>query len=125
MPTKAKKKPTIAPEKIEIDASNLVLGRLATKIAYLLRGKDLPSFAPNILPHRKITLLHIEKIRLSEKKRKQKEYWRHSGYPGGIKRKTLEQIFVSHPEKIFSLALSRMLPNNKLRKRMLKNLEIK
>jgi len=124
MPSNLKKRHEPS-EEIQIDASGRVLGRLATQVAHLLRGKDLPSFRPNALPYRKVILLNIDKMRFSEKKLKQKEYWRHSGYPGGIKRKTLEEIFSLHPEKVFSLAVSRMLSNNKLRKRMLRNLEIK
>ncbi|MBI3274326.1 MAG: 50S ribosomal protein L13 [Candidatus Colwellbacteria bacterium] len=124
MPRASQKTPSILRENIQIDASDKILGRLAVEVACLLRGKDLPSFAPNLLPHRKITLINVDKMRISEKKQKQKEYWRHSGYPGGIKRKTLEELFAVHPEKVFSLAISRMLPNNKLRKIMMRNLEI-
>jgi len=124
MPRTLKKAVTIPRENIQIDASDRILGRLAVEVAYLLRGKDLPSFAPNLLPHRKVTLTNVAKMRISEKKRKQKEYWRHSGYPGGIRKKSLEELFAVHPEKVFSLAISRMLPNNKLRKVMMRNLEI-
>lgn len=109
---------------IEIDAKGKVLGRLATHVANVLRGKDLPNFAPNKFPERKVIVKNVNSLALSEEKRKTKIYWRYSGFPGGIHAKTLEQRFKQDPKEILRMAIFRMLPNNKLRKRMIKNLDL-
>lgn len=109
---------------IKIDATNEVFGRLASKLAWLLRGKDLPNFAPNKFPKRKVIVTNTKKIKFSGEKLTQKLYWRHSGYTGNIKKKTLGEAFTTNPGKTMMSSVAHMLPDNKLRPQMLKNLVI-
>ncbi len=107
---------------ITIDAQDKVLGRLATQVAHLLRGKDTVTFAPNIFPDRKIIIANLTKIRFSGQKTSQKIYWRHSGFTGNIKGEVLEKAFLRNPKKVFLNAVSHMLPTNRLRAQIIKNL---
>ncbi len=111
-------------EDIHIDASNKILGRLATTIAHLLRGKDLPQFAPNRFPERKVIVKNADKIKVTGDKMNQKEYAHYSGYPGGLKTLTLEQMFKRNPSRVIEKAVYGMLPKNKLRARMMRQLLI-
>jgi len=113
------------PQEIETDASNQILGRLASKIAFLLRGKDLPDFAPNRIPSRKIIVVNGDKVKVSGKKMKQKLYIRHSGYLGHLKEIPFEDMMKRNPKRVLEWAVYGMLPKNKLRAKMMKNLIIK
>lgn len=105
-----------------IDASSKPLGRIASQTASILRGKNSPDFKPNIPPSIKVKILNVSKIKLSDKKMKEKTYKSYSGYPGGLKEKTFESLFKRSPEAAFRKVVEGMLPRNKLRKRILKNL---
>lgn len=107
---------------IIIDAKNRALGRVASKAAILLRGKDKPSFTPNKTPGVKVKIISIDKVKLSGNKLEQKTYSRYSGYPGGLKKIPMKKIYENKPEEIFKKAVWGMLPKNKLRKIFMKNL---
>lgn len=108
-----------------IDAKNRPLGRLATEAAAILRGKNSVNFAPNVAPDVNVIVKNIKKIKISEKKAEQKEYKSFSGYPGGLKitplKKEMEKKGI---EYILRKTVMGMLPKNKLRKIMIKNLVI-
>jgi len=94
-----------------IDAEGVVLGRLASQVAKLLRGKHKTIFTPHIDTGDFVVVLNAEKVKLTGKKRKDKVYYRHTGYPGGIKTRTPESIFASaHPERVVEKAVERMMP---------------
>lgn len=107
-----------------IDASNKILGRLATEVAVILRGKDEPDFLPYKLSNNKIVVFNIGKIILSGNKFEDKEYIRHSGYLGGITSIKFKDLFKRNPNEVFKKAIYRMLPKNKLRDKMIKNLKL-
>lgn len=107
-----------------IDASDQILGRLATKIALILRGKNKTTFNFNVDGGDFVEIVNIGQIKVTGKKMEQKIYYRHSGWIGNMKQKTMEKVFEEDPSKILKLAVSRMLPKNKLRAPMLKRLTI-
>lgn len=106
------------------DATNQSFGRLASKIAVILRGKVSPNYQPNILPTEKVVVTNIKKIKFTGRKFKQKIYYHYSGYHGGLKAKTLGKAFDKDPKKVLRLAVYRMLAQNRLRDKIIKNLEI-
>lgn len=105
-----------------LDVTNKPLGRAASEAAFLLRGKNSPNFAPNKAPKNIIKVANLDKIRFSEKKRKEKKYKRYSGYPGGLKYTSAEKLFAKDRREVFKKAVWGMLPKNKLRRIMMKNL---
>ena len=109
--------------KYELDAKGKVLGRFATEIAILLRGKNRPTFMPHMDPGDTVEVSNIDKLKITGDKAAQKIYWRHTGYPGGIKGVPYEKLIA---EKTTGEALKRavygMLPKNKLRSKMIKRL---
>jgi large subunit ribosomal protein L13 len=108
-----------------IDAKDKSLGRVASEAALILRGKKETNFAPNRLPDVKIKIINVSKIKITDKKLKQKEYKSHSGYPGGLKTTSLEKILEKKGmEYVLKKAVMGMLPKNKLQDRMIKNLVI-
>lgn len=109
----------------EIDATNQALGRLASKIAFILRGKNLATYQPNELPKNQITLKNIDKIRFTGLKFKDKEYHHYSGYHSGIKTRTLSELWQMRPERVIRQVVYNMLPKNKLRDKIIKNLKFK
>ncbi len=109
---------------VTIDAKGKTLGRLASEVAFKLQGKDLPSYKPNVVLSRKVVVENASQLRLTGKKFTDKMYYRHSGHPGGIKEERFETLFTKDPEQVVSLAVKRMLPDNKLRKERLKNLTV-
>ena len=108
-----------------IDAADQSLGRLASRVAVILRGKNNPSYQPNLMPQEKVTIHNIAKIKFTGKKTEQKIYYHYSGYPGGMKARKLKNVFEKNPKKVLWLAVYRMLAPNKLRSKIMKNLEIK
>lgn len=108
-----------------IDATNQPLGRLASKIAVILRGKINPSYKPNVMPQEKVIVENVKRIKFSGKKLSQKVYRHYSGYPGGMKTRRLGVVFEKDPKKVLRLAVYRMLAPNRLRDKIIKNLEIK
>lgn len=111
-------------QEYKIDAKNRILGRLASEAAVLLWGKNKPDFAPNKVPNAKVQIFNISKIKISGKKFEQKLYYSHSGYVGNLKTKTFKEIFEKDPCQVVQRAVLGMLPKNKLRKIMIKNLEL-
>lgn len=109
---------------ITFDVKNKSLGRAASETAVLLRGKDKPDFSPNKLPVHQIKILNFDKIIFSAKKKEQKIYKRYSGYPGGLKEMSYEKFTEKDPRKFFVHAVYGMLPKNKLRAKIIKNLII-
>lgn len=107
-----------------IDATNKVLGRLATEIAVLLRGKNKPDFAPNKDIGDFVTVRNFSKIRITGKKFGQKIYYRHTGYLGGLKEVPLKKLFEKDPAEVLKKAVFGMLPKNKLRAKQIKRLRI-
>ncbi len=107
-----------------IDAKDKVLGRLAPIIANKLRGKDKPIFAPHIDCGDHIVVINAEKIVLTGNKLEGKKYYRHSGFPGGLKEMSAGEMMEKNPTKILELAVSGMLPKNKLRNNFMKKLKI-
>lgn len=109
-----------------IDAKGKSLGRVASEAAAILRGKNSPDFAPNIAPNIKLTVINSDKFKVTGKKMKQKKYMRHSTYPGNLKSLKMEEVAekkgMAH---LLKKAVDGMLPKNKLRKQMIKNLVIK
>lgn len=107
-----------------LDAQEQILGRLATKVASFLMGKNKPYFTRHLDCGDWVVVVNAEKIQVSGRKEKQKIYYRHSGYPGGLKEIPLERLRSEHPERIIEHAVSGMLPQNKLKKGMLKRLRV-
>ncbi len=108
-----------------IDATNQPLGRLASKIAVILRGKINPSYQPNLMPKEKVIVSNIKNIKFTGNKYKQKIYYHYSGYPGGLKSRKLNELFEKNPNRVLWLAVYRMLAKNRLRDKIIKNLEFK
>ena len=107
-----------------IDASDQVLGRVATRAATLLLGKDKPNFSANINVGGKVVVVNAEKVAVTGKKLISKKYYRHSGYPGGFKEETLQSLLERKPEEVIKKAVWGMLPVNKLRRKRILNLYV-
>ena len=105
-----------------IDATNIPLGRLATKVATYIRGKHKPYYTPHVNCGDKVIITNADKVKLTGKKMKKKAYIWHTGYPGGQKSKTAEMILSQHPERLIEHAVKGMLPKNKLRAVQFKNM---
>ena len=97
-----------------IDATDVVLGRLASQVAILLRGKHKPTFAPHVDTGDFVVIVNAEKVALSGSKRTQKMEYRHSGYPGGLRATSYAQLLESNPRRAVEKAVKGMLPHNKL-----------
>ena len=122
--TKFVKKNEINNNWYEIDASNAVVGRLASIIAKILRGKNKATFTPHMDNGDFVVVKNIEKIKFTGKKFQDKKYYRHTGYPGGIKETTPEKLFDKKPGETLKLAVKRMLPGGPLAKKQLTKLKI-
>ncbi|ADC71056.1 MULTISPECIES: 50S ribosomal protein L13 [Thioalkalivibrio] len=107
-----------------VDAADKTLGRLATEIARRLRGKHKPVYTPHVDTGDYIVVINAEKIRVSGNKASDKKYFRHTGYPGGIKEANFNQMIDRHPEKVLELAVKGMLPRNPLGRAMFKKLKV-
>jgi len=107
-----------------IDASDKVLGKLATEVATLLLGKHKPMYSPNLDTGDFVVVINATKIRVTGDKMKQKFYYRHSGYPGGLKSVSLEKMMQTHPTRVIEHAVKGMLPHNRLGAKMLKKLKV-
>ncbi len=97
-----------------LDAQGQILGRLASRVAMLLRGKDKPVFAPHMDVGEFVVIINAEKVAVTGRKLRRKEYYHHSQYPGGIKSVTLEKLLREKPERVLEKAVRGMLPKNKL-----------
>ncbi|MBI3309638.1 MAG: 50S ribosomal protein L13 [Candidatus Melainabacteria bacterium] len=107
-----------------IDAEGQALGRLATTVASILRGKTKPEFTPNIDTGDFVIIINAEKIKTSGKKNLQKVYYKHSGIPGGFKSESLLQLKQRRPERVIKLAVRGMLPHNRLGDKLITKLNI-
>lgn len=107
-----------------IDAEGLVLGRVATEVAGLLRGKHKPIWAPNVDTGDHVIVLNAAKLDVSARKSADKLYYRHSGYPGGIRSESLGHLLERNPERVVKLAVRGMLPKSRLGRSMLKKLRV-
>ena len=107
-----------------IDATDQVLGKLATQVANLLMGKHKPMFSRHMDTGDNVVVINAEKIKVTGKKMQQKIYYRHSGYPGGLKSETLEEMMEKHPERVVEHAVKGMIPHNKLGDQIIKKLRV-
>jgi len=117
-------KATVHKEWVLIDAENQVLGRLASKVAKLLRGKYKPSFTPFDDCGDNVIIINVEKITLTGKKLTDKVYTRHTGFPGGQRHTSPDAVLKNHPERVIQHAVRGMLPKNRLGRAILKNLHL-
>ena len=122
--TKFVKKAEITNSWYEIDAKNAVVGRLATIISKIIRGKNKNTFTPHMDHGDFVVVKNIEKIKFTGKKFQNKKYYRHTGYPGGIKETTPEKLYEKKPAESLKLAVQRMLPGGALGKKQLTKLKI-
>ena len=109
---------------IVVDAADKTLGRLATQIADLLRGKGKPTYTPHVDTGDFVIVVNAEKIAVTGNKRADKRYYRHTGYPGGLKSRTLEEMLARRPEEVIRKAVKGMMPRNRLARRQIVKLKV-
>jgi large subunit ribosomal protein L13 len=107
-----------------VDADGAVLGRVASSVATLLRGKHKPIWAPQADVGDHVVIVNAARLEVGPRKAQQKRYWRHSGYPGGIRSETLEHLMDRRPEQVVRLAVRGMLPKGPLGRQMIKRLRV-
>lgn len=107
-----------------IDAAGRTLGRLATQVAMILRGKHQPTYTPHVDMGFRVAVINAEKVIVTGKKHEQKKYYHHSGYPGGLKEKTYKDVFQKKPELVIYQAVRGMLPHNRLGAKLSKKLRV-
>jgi large subunit ribosomal protein L13 len=107
-----------------VDASDQILGRLATQIAMRLRGKHKPIFTPHVDTGDFVIVINADQVKLTGRKTDQKMYWHHSGYPGGIKGVSARRMLETKPEELIRQAVRGMLPKNRLGRKLLKKLKV-
>lgn len=107
-----------------VDAEGQNLGRLATKIAQLLLGKNKPNYTPGVMTGANVVVINAEKVAVFPTRLESKIYYHHSGYPGGLKEITLKDQLVKFPERVIERAVWGMIPKNKLGRRIYKNLHV-
>ncbi|GAA1946793.1 MULTISPECIES: 50S ribosomal protein L13 [Amycolatopsis] len=107
-----------------IDAEDVVLGRLATEVATLLRGKHKPTYAPHVDTGDFVIIVNAEKVALTGNKREQKFAYRHSGYPGGLRKRSFGELLDTKPERLLEKVVKGMLPKNKLGRAQAKKLKV-
>jgi len=117
-------KKTVKKNWMLIDAENEILGRLASKVAFILRGKHKPDFTPHVDCGDNVIVINAEKVKLTGKKLTDKKYISHSGYPGGQKIRTIEDILNKKPIHVVEHAVKGMLPKNRLGSAIYKNLHV-
>lgn len=120
--TKSANKTTVTEDWYVVDATNEVLGRLSSKVAKILRGKNKPDFTPHVDCGDNIIIINADKIRLTGSKFTDKQYIRHTGYPGGQRFESPESIMAKKPERIIEMAVKGMLPKSRLGKAIAKNM---
>jgi large subunit ribosomal protein L13 len=124
MPTHVTKPSEIERECYVVDADGKILGRLATRVASLLRGKGKVNYSPHLDTGDFVIVVNASKIELSGDKRERKRYFSHSGYPGGARYVQLSKLMETRPEEVIRRAVRGMLPKNKLGRKMLKKLRV-
>lgn len=115
---------TVEKKWLLIDAEGQTLGRLASKVAFLIRGKHKPYYTPHVDCGDNVIIINADKVRLTGKKIFQKEYIRHTGYPGGQRVTTAQEMRAKHPERIIESAVKGMLPKNRLGRQLYRNLRV-
>ncbi len=118
------KKEDIQREWHVIDAQDRILGRMASRIAMILQGKTKPTYTPHVDTGDFVIVINAEKIKLTGNKMRDKVYYTHSGYPGGLKKYPIKLWLEKHPDRVVKLAVKRMLPKTKLGTAMIKKLKI-
>lgn len=113
---------TVSKSWLIVDASDLVLGRLATEIAKKLRGKHKPNYTPHVDCGDNVIVVNAEKVRLTGKKLTQKRYISHTGYPGGQRQTSPKEVLRKHPNRLVEMAVRGMLPKNRLGRKLFRNL---
>ncbi len=124
MRTYSTKPKDIQRERIVIDATGMTLGRLATQIATVLKGKHKPIYSPHLDTGDFVVVVNAHKVRVTGRKLDQKIYYRHSGYPGGLKEISLRDQLDRHPDRVIRFAVRGMLPKNRLGRQMIKKLKV-
>ena len=124
MKTLSIKKDQISREWFIVDATNQNLGRLASNVAQVIRGKHKPFFTPNLDMGDFVIVVNAEKVALSGKKSDMKKYWRHTGFPGGQKEVTFSQMKERYPDRVITNAVKGMLPHNRLGRKLLTHLKV-
>ncbi len=122
--TRSANKATVKKEWYVVDATNETLGRLSSKVAKIIRGKNKTDFTPHVDCGDNVIVLNAEKVRLTGSKATDKQYIRHTGYPGGQRVATSEQLFKKHPARIIENAVKGMLPKSRLGNAIFKNLYV-
>ena len=107
-----------------VDAEGKTLGRMASEVAAILRGKNKPTFTPHVDCGDYVIVINAEKVAVTGKKRQEKIYKRHTGYPGGLRELTFEQLLEKHPEVVVKHAIKGMMPTGKLGRQMYKKLKV-
>jgi large subunit ribosomal protein L13 len=107
-----------------VDAKDQVLGRLASKVAMIIRGKNKPTFSPNADTGDFVVIVNAEKVKMTGKRELLKTYAHHSGYPGGLKVKSFEELMAKKPEFVLENAVRGMLPKNRLGRQLIKKLKV-
>ena len=124
MPTSMPKESDIQRKWYVVDAEGKVLGRLATRVATILRGKHKPSFSPHLDVGDHVVVINAEKVQLTGRKLKDKQYRWHTGYIGGLKEVNAETMLRTHPDRVIEWAVEGMLPKNRLGRAMAKKLKV-
>ena len=124
MKTLSIKKDQISREWFIVDAANQNLGRLASNVAQIIRGKHKPFFTPNMDMGDFVVVVNADKVALSGKKSEMKKYWRHTGYPGGQKEVSFNQMKDKYPDRVITNAVKGMLPHNRLGRQLLTHLKV-
>lgn len=125
MPTYSpKKEDTLDKKWYVVDAADKILGRLATEIAVILRGKNKPTYSPHMDMGDHVIVINAEKVKVTGKKMTQKKYYRHTGYVGHLREVSLEEMLQKHPERVIYKAVKGMMPKNKLSRKMIKKLRV-
>lgn len=107
-----------------VDATDMVLGRLASQVAQILKGKNKPTYTPHVDTGDFVVIVNADKIRLTGNKANTKAYYRHSGYPGGLKEVSFARMMEKHPERVIEKAVKGMLPKNTLGRAMGRKLKV-
>lgn len=124
MKTYSAKPQTVERKWYLVDATDKTLGRLASRIAYVLRGKNKPEFTPHVDTGDHVIVINADKVKVTGKKLTDKMYYTHSGYPGGIKEASFDKMQAKHPGRVLEIAIKGMLPKNALGRDMFRKLKV-
>ncbi|WP_077528635.1 50S ribosomal protein L13 [Vreelandella utahensis] len=124
MKTQSAKPESVTRDWFVVDAADKTLGRLSTEIARRLRGKHKPEFTPHVDTGDYIVVINAEKVRVTGRKSTQKHYYRHTGYPGGLRSMNFEEMIQRHPERVIEYSVKGMLPRGPLGRAMFRKLKV-